>query len=123
MHFPVVGLRLIMQPVLALVLAIAAELLGTTALKLSDGFSNLPATAAVVVGYVSSFYFLGLALEALPIGKVYAVWAAVGIVGTTAIGALYFGESIDLAAVVGICLVIAGIVCLTVYSGAYTPAH
>ena len=112
-----------MHPALALVVAIAAELVGTTALKLSDGFSNHVATGGVVVGYLASFYFLGLALEALSIGKVYAIWSAVGIVGTTIIGIAYFGESIDLAAVAGICLIIAGIVLLTTVSGAYTPAH
>jgi small multidrug resistance pump len=112
-----------MNPALALALAIAAELVGTTALKLSDGFSNYVATGGVVVGYLSSFYFLGLALEALPIGKVYAIWSAVGIVGTTAIGLIFFGESLDLAAVVGVGLIIVGIVLLATVSGAYTPAH
>lgn len=112
-----------MHPALALVIAIAAELVGTTALKLSDGFSNYTASGVVVAGYVSSFYFLGLALEALPIGKVYAIWSALGIVGTTAIGVFYFGESLDLAAVAGICLIIAGIGMLTLLSGGYTPAH
>lgn len=112
-----------MNPFLALALAIAAELVGTTALKLADGFANLLPTGVTVVGYVASFYFLGLALPELPIGQVYATWAAVGIVGTAVIGVLFFGESPDLAAVAGFALVIGGVVLLTVYSGAYTPGH
>ena len=112
-----------MNPFLALALAIAAELVGTTALKLADGFEHLLPSAVTVVGYVAAFYFLGLALESLPIGQVYATWAAVGIVGTAAIGVLAFGETLDLAAVAGFALVIAGVLLLTMYSGAYTPAH
>lgn len=112
-----------MNPYLSLALAIAAEVSGTTALKLSDGFSNPLPSVAVVVGYVASFYFLGLTLEELPIGLVYATWAAVGIVGTVGVGLVAFDESLDLPAVVGIALVIAGVVALNVFSEAYAPAH
>lgn len=112
-----------MNSFLALALAILAELVGTTALKLADGFSNLAPSVVTVVGYVASFYFLGLALETLPIGQVYATWAAVGIVGTALIGIVAFDESMDLAAVAGIALIVGGVVLLTTYSSAYTPAH
>lgn len=112
-----------MNPFLALALAIAAELVGTTALKLSDGFANLLPAGVTVVGYVASFAFLGLALESLPIGQVYATWAAIGIVGTAIIGVLAFEENLDLAAVAGFTLIVAGVVLLTAYSSAYTPAH
>lgn len=112
-----------MNPFLALALAILAELVGTTALKLADGFANFAPSAVTVVGYVASFYFLGLALESLPIGQVYATWAAVGIVGTAVVGIVAFGESVDLAAAAGLLLVVAGVVLLTLYSSAYTPAH
>jgi len=112
-----------MNPFLALALAILAELLGTTALKLTDGFETLLPIVVVVLGYGASFFFLGLALEQLPLGQVYATWAAVGIVGTAAIGVIAFEESVDLAAVLGIVLVVAGVVLLTAYSSAYTVSH
>lgn len=112
-----------MNPFLALALAILAELVGTTALKLADGFANLAPSVVTVLGYVASFYFLGLALESLPIGQVYATWAAIGIVGTAIIGIVAFGESVDPAAVVGIALVVGGVVLLTMVSSAYTTAH
>jgi len=111
-----------MRPFTALAVAIVSEILGTTALKLSDGFSNVLPAAVVVVGYAAAFYFLSVALETLPIGQVYAIWAAVGIVGTAGVGVAYFGESLDAAAVVGLALVVAGVVLLT-RSGAYAAAH
>ncbi|WP_135664587.1 DMT family transporter [Halorhabdus rudnickae] len=111
-----------MRPYVALAVAIASEILGTTALKLSDGFSNLLPAILVIAGYGASFYTLSLALETLPIGQVYAIWAAIGIVGTATIGVIYFGESLDWIAVVGLLLVVAGVVLLT-RSSAYTAAH
>lgn len=112
-----------MRPYLTLALAIAAEVSGTTALKLADGFSNPVPTVVVVLGYVASFYFLGLTLESLPVGLVYATWAAVGIVATVLVGILAFDEALDLAGAVGLVLVVAGVVLLNVYSEAYSPAH
>lgn len=112
-----------MRPTLALALAIVTEVTGTTALKLADGFSNLLPSVVVVVGYVASFYFLGLALEELPVGLVYATWAAVGIVATVLVGLVVFDESLDLAGVVGIALLVLGVLVLNVFSEAYAPAH
>ncbi|QGN07826.1 QacE family quaternary ammonium compound efflux SMR transporter [Halorhabdus sp. CBA1104] len=111
-----------MRPFFALAVAIASEILGTTALKLSDGFTNPLPVVAVVAGYSASFYFLSIALEALPIGQVYAIWAAVGIVGTATVGVAYFGESLDATAVAGLALVVAGVALLT-RSDAYAAAH
>lgn len=106
-----------------LALAIVSEITGTTALKLADGFTNLLPRVVVVVGYLASFYFLGLVLEDLPIGLVYATWAAVGIVGTVLVGVMFFEESVDLAGVLGIVLVVAGVVVLNLFSDADAPAH
>jgi small multidrug resistance pump len=108
---------------LLLAAAIAAEVTGTTALKLSDGFANPGPSLVVVAGYVASFYFLGLTLEELPVGLVYATWAAVGIVATVGVGVVVFDESLDPAAVLGVALLVAGVVVLNVFSDAYAPAH
>ncbi len=112
-----------MHPYLTLALAIVSELAGTTALKYSDGFSNPLPSAVVIVGYLGAFYLLSLTLQDLDLGLVYATWAALGIVGSVAIGVTLFDESIDLAGVVGVLLVLAGVVVLNLFSEAYTPAH
>ncbi len=121
--FPAAGDRPVVHPYLTLALAIAAEVTGTTALKASDGFSEPLATAVVVVGYVGSFYLLGLTLEELPVGLVYATWAGVGIVATALVGVAVFEENIDAAGVAGMALVVAGVVVLNALSDAYAPAH
>jgi len=109
-----------MNPYLLLASAIASELLGTTALKLSDGFSNPVPSLGVVVGYGLAFYLVSLTLEELPVGVVYGTWAALGIVGVAAIGVVVFDEPLDLAGVVGICLILGGVYCLNVLSVAAT---
>jgi small multidrug resistance pump len=105
-----------MSPYALLGAAIISELFGTTALKLSAGFSRPVPSVGVVVGYGAAFYLVSLAVEDLPIGVVYGTWAALGIVGVAAIGVVVFEESIDLAGGVGILLVLAGVYCLTVVS-------
>lgn len=89
-----------MHPYVLLVGAILSEVIGTTALKLSDEFSHLVPSLGVVVGYGVAFYLLSLTLDELPIGVVYATWAAVGIVGVAAVGVVVFDETLDLAGVV-----------------------
>lgn len=111
-----------MREYIYLAAAIAAEVTGTTALKFSDGFSAIVPTAIVVVGYISSFYFLSLTLQELPIGLVYGTWSAVGIVGATVIGVVLFDESVDMAGIIGIVLIIAGVGVLNLVSEAYSPA-
>ncbi|WP_276299481.1 DMT family transporter [Halorussus lipolyticus] len=112
-----------MREYLYLGAAIAAEVTGTTALKFSDGFENVLPTLVVVVGYVGSFYLLSLTLQELPIGLVYATWSAVGIVAAALVGVAFFEETIDLAGVVGMALIIGGVLVLNLLSESYSPAH
>lgn len=105
-----------MNPYVLLAGAIFSEVIGTTALQYSDGFSNLLPTAVLVVGYLISFYLLSLILGQLPIGPVYATWSAVAIVLITIIGTVFLGQQIDLAGVVGIVLIIGGVYLLNVVS-------
>ena len=109
-----------MNPYALLAAGILSELVGTTALKLSDGFSKPLPTLGVLVGYGLAFYFVSLTLEELPLGLVYGTWAALGIVGVAAIGVVAFGEQIDLAAVAGIILIVAGVYCINVVSAMST---
>ena len=106
---------------LYLSIAIVAEVIATSALKASDGFSRLGPALVVVVGYGVAFYFLSLALRGIPVGVAYAVWSGVGIVLISVIGWLAFGQTLDAAAVFGIGLIMAGVIVLNVFSR--SPVH
>jgi len=92
--------------------AIGSEVVATTALKASDGFSRLVPSAVVVVGYVASFGLLAIVLRELPVGTVYAVWSAVGTVGVALLGLALFGEVMNPAKALGIALVVGGVALL-----------
>ncbi|WP_439542211.1 DMT family transporter [Hyphomicrobium sp.] len=106
---------------LALLIAILLEVVATSALKASDGFSNLIPSIVVVVGYGAAFYFLSLALKTIPMGVAYAIWSAVGIVLISLVGWIAFAQKLDLAALAGLGLIIAGVLVLNVFSG--TAGH
>ena len=100
-----------------LLVAILSEVVGTVALKASDGFARLGPTALVVVGYGLTFYFLGLALKQIPLGVAYAIWSGLGTAGAVIAGILLWRESLTLPGVVGIVLIIAGVILLNLFSG------
>ncbi|WP_126427867.1 DMT family transporter [Brevibacillus marinus] len=104
-----------MKPFLLLLLAIATEVTGTTALKMSEGFSRLWPSLFVVVSYAASFYILSLALKYLPLGIAYAIWSGLGTAATVAIGVWLWNESLTAARVIGILLIIAGTVVLQLF--------
>lgn len=93
-----------------LFLAILFEILGSSALKASQGFSRLLPSLVVVGGYGLAFYFLSRALKTVPLSLGYAVWAGVGIAAVALIGAFFFGEAISPKGWLGIALVAAGVV-------------
>ena len=101
-----------------LVLAILAEVVATTFMKLSDGFTRLGPSLVTVAGFAIAFYCLSLALRSLPTGIVYAVWSGLGIVLITLVAWLFQGQRLDLAAVAGMALIIAGVVVMNVFSRA-----
>ena len=105
-----------MSPWVYLGIAIVAEVIATSALKESDGFAKLAPSIVVVVGYVIAFYSLGMALRAIPVGIAYAIWAGLGIVLVAGIGWIVFGQKLDVWAVVGMGLVIAGIAVMNLLS-------
>lgn len=102
-------------------LAIVAEVIGTTALKASEGFTRLAPSLIVVVGYAVAFYCLSLVLKSIPVGVTYAIWSGLGIVLITVVAFLVYGQRIDLAGLIGMGLIIAGVVVLNVFSK--TSAH
>ncbi|ARP85717.1 DMT family transporter [Bordetella genomosp. 9] len=96
--------------------AIVAEIIGTSALKASDGFSRFLPSAVTVVGYGVAFYFLSLTLRQMPMGVAYAIWSGVGIALITLVGFVFFDQRLDLPALVGMALIIAGVVVMNVFS-------
>ena len=103
-----------------LTIAIITEVLATSALKESQGFSRLLPSLLVIAGYGASFYFLSLVLQTIPVGVAYALWAGLGIVLITIVGAVMFGQTMDLPAILGIALIISGVVVLRVFSSTGT---
>lgn len=101
---------------LYLVIAIVTEVIGTTALKATNGFTKIVPSVIVAVSYGASFYFLSLTLKVIPVGIAYAVWSGVGIVLIAIVGWLLFGQTIDRYGVLGIALIGAGVVVLNTLS-------
>lgn len=103
-------------------IAISAEVLGTSFLKSSEGFTRPGPSAVVAVGYLVSFYFLSLTLKTMPVGIAYAVWAGVGVALITLIGWTFFAQSLDVAAIFGIGLIVAGVIVINVFSSSVPHA-
>lgn len=97
-------------------IAIVAEVAATTALKSSAGFSRLWPSVAVVVGYAVAFYFLALTLKTLPTGIAYAIWSGVGIVLISLLGWLVHRQTLDLPALLGMGLIMAGVLVINLFS-------
>ena len=99
-----------------LVVAILFEVLGTSAMQAAQQFSRLGPTLMMVVCYAIAFYFLSWSLRYVPVGIAYAIWSGLGIVLISLVGYLAFGQKLDLAAMIGLGLIIAGVVVLNVFS-------
>ena len=105
-----------MSPYFTLAVAILAEVIGTSAVKASEGFTRFVPSVIVVVGYGVAFYFMSLTVKAMPVGIVYAVWSGVGIVLISAVGWVWYGQKLDLAALTGLSLIIAGVLVINLLS-------
>jgi small multidrug resistance pump len=99
-----------------LVIAIIAEVIATSALRASNGFTRLVPSVIVVVGYGLAFYGLSLTLRNIPVGIVYAVWSGVGIVLITLVAMALYRQMPDLPAVLGLGLIVAGVAVLNLFS-------
>ncbi|UTD27911.1 SMR family transporter [Bradyrhizobium sp. WD16] len=99
-----------------LVVAVCGEVLGTTALKSSEGFSRLAPSLIVVIGYGIAFYFLSLTLDKIPVGISYALWSGIGIVLISIIGWLFLGQRLDVPAMIGIGFIIVGVAVINLFS-------
>ena len=99
-----------------LLLAIVSEVVATSALKSSESFSRLWPSVLTVVGYGVAFYLLSLTLRELPVGIAYAIWSGVGIVLVSLAAVVLFGQQLDLPALIGMGLIVAGVIVINVCS-------
>ncbi|MCE8018370.1 multidrug efflux SMR transporter [Halomonas sp. MCCC 1A17488] len=99
-----------------LALAIVAEVVATSALKATDGFTRPGPSLLVVVGYAIAFFMLSLVLRTIPVGIAYAIWAGLGIVLVALLGIVVYGQRPDLPAVLGIGLIVTGVVVIQLFS-------
>ncbi|PHS66389.1 MAG: QacE family quaternary ammonium compound efflux SMR transporter [Thalassobium sp.] len=99
-----------------LAIAIIAEVIATSALKVSEGFTRLIPSLVVVIGYSIAFYGLALTLKVIPVGVAYAIWSGMGIVLVALIGWFVFDQKLDPAAIIGMVLIITGVVVMNVFS-------
>ena len=101
---------------LCLLAAIVFEVVATTALKASDGFTRLAPSLITLAGYFVSFYLLSLTLRVMPVGIMYAIWSGLGIVLITLVGWVYYRQTLDAPALLGLGLIMAGVIVINVFS-------
>lgn len=98
-----------MEPYVYLLVAIISEVIGTSALKASEGMSKLLPSLLVILGYSLTFWALSITLQSLPVGIVYAIWSGLGIVSIVLIGIFIFEEEFTSLHFLGTSLIIAGV--------------
>lgn len=101
---------------LILFIAIVAEVIATSALKSSEGFTKPMASIVVVLGYMIAFYCLSVTLKTIPVGIAYAVWSGVGIVLITTVAWIVFDQKLDVWGIIGIALIMSGVLVLNLLS-------
>jgi small multidrug resistance pump len=101
---------------LYLSIAIVSEVVATSALKAAEGFTHWLPSVLVVAGYGSAFYFLSLTLKTIPLGTAYAIWSGVGLALVALAGWIFYGQSLDIPAIVGMSLIVAGVLVLNLFS-------
>lgn len=105
-----------MAGMMYLFIAIICEVIGTAALKSSNGFSNLFPSIIVVISYCFSFYLLALSLKTIPLGTGYALWSGIGTALTILVGVVVWKETMSLTSILGVLLILSGVVILNMKS-------
>ena len=100
-----------------LLVAIAIEVVATTALKASDGMSKLVPSVIVIVGYVASFYMVAVILKRMDLGVVYATWSALGTAAIAIIGVVIYDDAMTIWRAAGLIMIIAGVMLLNLSGG------
>lgn len=101
---------------LALAIAIIAEVIATSTMKSTNEFTRFWPSLVVVLGYGTGFYFMTISMRVLPIGIMYAIWSGVGILGVSLMGWVIYRQALDIPAIIGMSLIVAGVVVINVFS-------
>jgi len=104
------------MPYVYLALSIVAEVIATSSLKASEGFTKLWPSVVVVIGYGVAFHVLALTLKTIPIGVAYAIWAGAGVSIVAIVGWVIFGQKLDAPAIIGMALIVTGVVIMQAFS-------
>ena len=99
-----------------LLAAILCEVIATSALKAAEGFTRLGPSLVVIIGYGLAFYCLSLTLRTIPVGIAYALWSGIGIVLIALAGWILYRQPLDLPAIVGMALIVAGVLVINLFS-------
>jgi small multidrug resistance pump len=99
-----------------LCIAIVAEVIATSSLKATEQFTKPLPALVVIAGYGLAFFLLSIVVKTLPVGIVYALWSGAGIVLVTIVGWVWLKQRLDLPAIVGIGLILAGVIVVNVFS-------
>lgn len=110
------NMLLSLPPPVMLSLAIMLEVVATSLLPKTQQFTSLPATAAVLASYGCAFYLLSLTVQTMSLGVAYAIWCGAGIVLVAALSWLVYGQKLDIYALIGIALILAGVVTINLFS-------
>ena len=97
-------------------IAIIAEVIATSALKASNGFSIFWPAIATIIGYAIALFFLSLTMKTIPMGIAYAIWSGAGIILISTVGLLVYKQQLDIPALVGLGFMIVGIIIINVFS-------
>ena len=107
-----------MKSWLILLCAVVCEVVGTSAIKYSEGFTKVIPSIVVFGAFGMAFYILSISLKVIPIGMAYAVWSGLGIVLISIIGHFVFSQRLDAPAFIGMSFILAGVVIMQVFSKA-----
>lgn len=99
-----------------LFVAIVAEVIATSTLKATEGFTRLWPSVTVVVCYEIAFLLLALTLKRMPVGVVYAIWSGAGVALVTLVAWLYLGQKLNIASLIGVALIVGGVVVISLFS-------
>ncbi|OUS08681.1 QacE family quaternary ammonium compound efflux SMR transporter [Rhodobacterales bacterium 52_120_T64] len=105
---------------LYLLVAVVTETIGTASMQASEQFTRFWPSVLLIVAYGVSFYFLSLTLRYMQVSIVYAIWSGLGIVLIGIIGWMFFKQSLDFAAILGMALIVAGVVVINMFSNSAT---
>lgn len=101
---------------LILLAAILAEVVATTALSRSASFTRLWPSVAAVAGYAVAFWLLSYPLRVMPTGVVYAIWSGMGIVLISGVAWIWYRQTLDLAAILGLGFILVGVLIVNLFS-------